>query len=116
MNLYALLSVKIVFLDLDKVTNFFFNDNAGDKKMARIYFSRPPENHDEIQLNCTAVDQYCSSGSIYNLVNSTGNCSSCNFIQISPIIRGVKYRCQATTKKESFINVISDQLNFNTCK
>jgi hypothetical protein len=116
MNVYTLLSVKIVFLGLDKVTNFFFNDHGADKKMARIYFTRPRGYYDEIQLNCTAVDQYCSSGSIYNLVNSTGNCSSCNFIQISPIIRGVRYRCQATTKKESFIDVISDQLNFNTCK
>jgi hypothetical protein len=113
--IFTLLSVKVVFLDLDKVTNFIFRDNAADKKMVWIYFTPPRGNYDKIQLSCTAFDQYCPSGSTY-LVNSTGNCSSCNFIQMSPIIRGVEYWCQATTIKEFFTDVISDPLNFNTRK
>jgi hypothetical protein len=100
----------LFILDLDKVTNLTFNKNS-----TLISFHRPCGNYDEIELICIASYQYCSSGSTY-LVNRTGNCPSCNFIQISPIIRGVEYWCQATTIKEFFTYVSSDQLNFNTCK
>jgi hypothetical protein len=100
------LSCKIFFLGLDKVSNLSFNDNSTDKRIALIYFNRPHGTYDRIDLMCEALDRYCPNGDTY-LVNSTGNCSNCNFILISPIIRGVTYRCQAwTIKKRAFNNVL----------
>ncbi len=102
--------LKYLFiLDLDKVTNLIFNKNS-----TLMSFSRPRGYYDEIQLTCIALDQYCSSESRY-LVNSTGNCSSCTSILISPITKGVSYECQATTIKANFTNITSDVLMFNTC-
>jgi hypothetical protein len=103
------------FLGLDKVTGLSFNEHPTDKQKALIYFNRPHGNYDEIYLTCNTVDQYCSNEGTY-LVNSTGNCSDCNFIVLSPIIRGVTYRCQASTIKENFADVISDEFIFITCE
>ncbi|CAF0988795.1 unnamed protein product [Rotaria sordida] len=99
--------------NLDKVTNFTFKDDYQDRKTAQIYFNHPRGNFDEIYLNCSTQDQHCSNN-ISILTNTTGNCSECDSITISPIIRGVSYQCQAITIKENFINVTSDQFSFRT--
>ncbi|CAF4168927.1 unnamed protein product [Rotaria sp. Silwood2] len=99
--------------NLDKVSNFKFENDYHDNKTAWIYFNRPRGNFHKIYLNCSIQDQRCSNDRII-LTNETDNCSNCNFITISPITRGVSYQCHAITIKENFLNVISDKFNFVT--
>lgn len=110
-----LYNIKVFISDLDKITNLYFHDNSEDKMTALIYFNRPYGDYDQITLTCAATDQYCFNGNTY-LTNSTGNCSYCNKITISPITRGVTYKCHASTIKQNFVNITSDSLYFNTCK
>jgi hypothetical protein len=105
----------IVILGLDKVTNLMFQEDSTDKRTALIYFDRPRGNYDRVYLTCVGQDLYCFNENTY-LMNSTGNCSDCNFISIFPIIRGVTYSCHATTVEQNFDNVISDEYRFNTRK
>ncbi len=88
MNIPTLLSVKIVALDLDKVTNFWFTEKYVDKETARIYFICPGGNYDKIQLNCSGDDQYCSGGCIRSAY-TTGNCSSCNCMRHFQLCEGL---------------------------
>ena len=68
-------------LDLDKVSNLQFNPST-----RTISFPSLHGNFDQIQLNCSATDQYCSN----NQKVLTKNCSSCTSFNISSIVLGVK--------------------------
>jgi hypothetical protein len=79
-----------------------------------INFNRPHGNYDEISLSCSSQDQHCSNNSEI-LTNTIKNCSDCTSMSISPITRGVSYKCQAITLKKNFPNITSNELIFNTC-
>ncbi|CAF4438373.1 unnamed protein product [Rotaria sp. Silwood2] len=104
---------EIYKTDLDKVKNLIFVEDSIDKNKTFIYFDRPYGSYHQISISCYALDQYCLYNNIY-LMNTTGNCSHCTFISISPMLRGTKYSCQATTMKETFTDRISDEYNFNS--
>ena len=103
----------VVVLGLDTVTNLIFTESSTDKKTALIYFTRPHGYYDRIEIDCSGLDRDCSYERTY-LMNSTGNCSECTFVSLSPIIRGVGYVCRARTIKEDFNPVPSDEMKFNT--
>jgi hypothetical protein len=90
-----------------------FEDNLNDNKTILIHFNRPRGNFDQIHLNCSAQDQRCLNQSLF-LTTSIGNCTNCTSISISPIVRGVEYKCQGFTIKQKFDNVTSSQFNFST--
>jgi len=93
-----------------------FNEIPTNKQTILISFDRPRGYYSEVYVTCRAIDyQYCSNGSTY-LLNSTGNCSDCTSISISPIIRGVTYTCEVMTVKQNYEYLVSVEMNFNTCK
>lgn len=90
-----------------------FETDSTDKTKGLIYFNRPRGNFSQIYFRCLAQDQHCLKG-ISILENSINNCSNCTFISISPITRGVRYKCQASTMKTNFQNATSAEYNFTT--
>ena len=90
-----------------------FIENSTDKTKGLIHFNRPRGNFDQIHLRCSAQDRRCLEG-ISILENSINNCSNCTFISISPITRGIQYKCEAWTMKTNFQNVTSAEYNFTT--
>jgi hypothetical protein len=90
-----------------------FNGSLTENETASIHFTPPRGNYDKIYIDCYAEDPKCWNQD-HNLTNSVDNCPDCNSISISPVLRGMKYICQALTMKESFLNVTSDEYNFNT--
>ena len=103
--------VRIVLnLGLDTVTNFTY---VIENNTATVSFAPVRGNFDEINVTCFAQDQRCSNA-LTNLTESTGNCSTCTSLSISPIERGVAYQCQASTIKEDFDEALSNELHFST--
>jgi len=105
--------VSFIILDLDKVRDLSFNHNLTENGTALIRFERPHGSYDEVLISCFAEDQICWQQN-YSLTNTVKNCSTCTSVSISPVLRGMKYKCQALTMKKSFKNVTSDEFYFNT--
>ncbi|CAF4878302.1 unnamed protein product [Rotaria sp. Silwood1] len=104
---------QVYTTNLDKVKNLIFVEDPIDKNKTFIYFNRPYGSYHQISISCYELDQYCLNNNIY-LMNTTGNCSHCTFISIFPMLRGMKYKCQAKTIKDNFADKISDEYNFNS--
>ena len=77
---------------------------------ARIHFTQPRQSFDQIELNCSAIDQRCES----EILNGSLTCPSCSSFDLLSIIRGVQYRCYLSTIKAAFPTVLSDLYIFNT--
>ncbi len=103
----------LIILGLDKVTDLSFDGNLTENRTASIHFKYPRGYYDEIRIDCVPQDQHCQREN-QTLTNSIKNCTNCTSISIHPVVRGVKYKCQASTIKESFNTITSDDLYFNT--
>lgn len=75
----------------------------------------PRGRFDEIVIICSMSDSVCVRNASV-LYEGITTCSNFIPIAISPIQRGVSYICQATTKKQYFQSVYSQNFQFHTSK
>lgn len=73
-----------------------------------INFVKPTGFFQQIDLNCTVMDNRCSTP-----VHINRNCSDCSSFNISTFERGSQYSCSLSTLKLSFTTELSD-FTFNT--
>ncbi|CAM2716895.1 unnamed protein product [Rotaria socialis] len=99
--------------ELDKVTGFNFKEDLHNKHKAFIDFTCPRGKFDQINLTCSAQDSICSKN-ITKVMSSVQNCANSSFFSISPITRGVSYKCQARTIRQYFNDANSDNFTFVT--
>ncbi|CAF1568769.1 unnamed protein product [Rotaria magnacalcarata] len=99
--------------ELDKVTEFKFKPDPDNKHNAFIDFTCPRGKFDQINLTCSAQDAICEKN-IPKVMRSVENCSNSRPILVSPITRGVLYKCQAITIRQHFNDANSDNFTFVT--
>jgi hypothetical protein len=90
-----------------------FEISSMENETGLIHFTRPRGFYDEVHIQCSPQDYQCWRNR-QNLSNTINYNESYTSFSISPIIRGVKYACQASTIKDGFKNSKPSEYSFYT--